>query len=536
MSFRWGSSGSSCSSSVDGSSSSSSTNCWKLVAPLKDLYHSKLKIEVLYRNDDETTINTAGTSNNNTTTVISRRRTFQSHDGQHQQQVSSSSTVVRYEAELPLRSLCINQLTKKQLTLKMTKAGRKETHVRNKQIQNKSCITTTSPSDDATSRDAVSASTHHQETTNGSGGEEDARGGDRDGLGMGVVEPTIKFKLMLSGPLRPIVATCLEYFRIYCTGLDHVQDRFFDPVWKEISKQSPIILSAIPVGVGIGSVPFIATAVVVSPIVLGVTILFFPITIPIIVLGMMIVSGFVAFVATILATSRPIRTSIYDYINGQQFIQQFVATSPVYQSLIYDTGDDDAVPNPISILRWYVVPETMWYRLMFSLAIDLTGSMSYIIPVVGESFDGPWGPIQSMLIMALYNQTTPNLKYVSLAEEWLPFTDFLPSATIGWLTENMPTLIEEWNDLMEGDSMMKNAGINFRLPFMAGLGGDDDGSNSSNNGTSQGNDRKIPTPSDDIIPPAQKREVLREMQNLSGRLSVNAPHPPTKLPPRPNRK
>ena len=34
--------------------------------------------------------------------------------------------------------------------------------------------------------------------------------------------------------------------------------------------------------------------------------------------------------------------------------------------------------------------------------------------------------------MAMYEKDSPNLKYVSFAEEALPFTDAVPSATIGW--------------------------------------------------------------------------------------------------------
>eukprot|EP00977_Amphora_coffeiformis_P028019 scaffold34682_cov243-Amphora_coffeaeformis.AAC.16 len=63
------------------------------------------------------------------------------------------------------------------------------------------------------------------------------------------------------------------------------------------------------------------------------------------------------------------------------------------------------------------------------------GSASYLLPVVGEGFDIAWAPLQTMFIMAMYDDIAPNLKYVSFVEEILPFTDIVPSATIGWLTE-----------------------------------------------------------------------------------------------------
>lgn len=333
----------------------------------------------------------------------------------------------------------------------------------------------------------------------------------------------IKLQLTLRGPYRPTVSTCLTYFKLYLSGLDQIQSTIWDPLWNEISKQSPIVLSTIPVGAGIVSLPIITTAVVVSPIVIGITLLFFPITIPLILLVSGLITCLIGLVTVILCTTRTIRTSIYDMVINQDWIQQYVLTSPIYQSIVYDTGDDDALPNPISILRWYVVPETIWYRLLFSLTVDFVGSMSYLIPVVGESFDGPWGPMQSMLIMAMYNQTSPNLKYVSLAEEWLPFTDVLPSATIGWMTENMPTIIEEWNELVGNEGY----GSSFQIPSSLMIFGGSSGSSSAYSTTNNSNKNNTTTTGadnnskDDGIPSEHKREVLREMQNLSGRLSVN---------------
>ena len=54
---------------------------------------------------------------------------------------------------------------------------------------------------------------------------------------------------------------------------------------------------------------------------------------------------------------------------------------------------------------------------------------------VGEGFDVAWAPIQTIMIMAMYDHVAPNLKYLSFVEEILPLTDIVPSATIGWLYE-----------------------------------------------------------------------------------------------------
>jgi hypothetical protein len=80
-------------------------------------------------------------------------------------------------------------------------------------------------------------------------------------------------------------------------------------------------------------------------------------------------------------------------------------------------------------------------KLAISLLVDALGSSSYLLPVVGEAVDVAWAPVQTVLIMAMYDSISPNLKYVSFFEELLPFTDVVPSATIGWLTEFGPQLI-----------------------------------------------------------------------------------------------
>lgn len=112
--------------------------------------------------------------------------------------------------------------------------------------------------------------------------------------------------------------------------------------------------------------------------------------------------------------------------------------------------------------------------------------------------------------MALYNQTTPSLKYVSLAEEWLPFTDVLPSATIGWATENMPWLVEEWKEFFE-----KGGGSGGPFSGLLMIGGGDKKPNAPSGVSAKSSNKAQPTPE-------QKREILRDMRNYSERLSVNS--------------
>ena len=82
-------------------------------------------------------------------------------------------------------------------------------------------------------------------------------------------------------------------------------------------------------------------------------------------------------------------------------------------------------------------------KLIVSLVIDFIGSSSYLLPLVGEAFDLAWAPIQTIFIMALYDESMPSLKYISFMEEILPFTDVLPSGMLGWVREFSPLLMTE---------------------------------------------------------------------------------------------
>mmetsp|Transcript_67373 Transcript_67373/g.166407 ORF Transcript_67373/g.166407 Transcript_67373/m.166407 type:complete len:132 (+) Transcript_67373:42-437(+) len=74
-----------------------------------------------------------------------------------------------------------------------------------------------------------------------------------------------------------------------------------------------------------------------------------------------------------------------------------------------------------------------WWKLALSIMIDIMGFMSYFLPVLGEFGDVFWAPISSLLIFQMYGN--PLLSGIALLEEGLPFTDILPTATIGWLCE-----------------------------------------------------------------------------------------------------
>jgi hypothetical protein len=108
---------------------------------------------------------------------------------------------------------------------------------------------------------------------------------------------------------------------------------------------------------------------------------------------------------------------------------------------------------------------------------------------------------------------------VSLAEEWLPFTDVLPSATIGWASENMPGLIEEWKHAYE-----RNGG-GFEGIMSLGMYNPNSTNNnnpSSNGGSSNGSTSNVGEKKKSQPTPEQRRAILKDMQNYSERLSVKS--------------
>jgi len=138
--------------------------------------------------------------------------------------------------------------------------------------------------------------------------------------------------------------------------------------------------------------------------------------------------------------------SIFSTRDGRTFIQNFV--EPTYQTflmtklgqrIVYDVGPR---PSP-QALAHAVLPTDMIGKLVVSLLIDLIGSASYLIPLAGEAFDLTWAPISMVLVGALYDDVIPSLKYVALMEELMPFTDWIPSATMGWVKEFGPGIMDE---------------------------------------------------------------------------------------------
>jgi len=70
------------------------------------------------------------------------------------------------------------------------------------------------------------------------------------------------------------------------------------------------------------------------------------------------------------------------------------------------------------------------------VAIDFVGTLSFVVPGVGEFADVVWAPVSAALVKALFGSTL--FAGLNLAEELLPGLDFIPTATIAWGSKFRP--------------------------------------------------------------------------------------------------
>mmetsp|Transcript_109017 Transcript_109017/g.314917 ORF Transcript_109017/g.314917 Transcript_109017/m.314917 type:complete len:261 (+) Transcript_109017:1-783(+) len=243
--------------------------------------------------------------------------------------------------------------------------------------------------------------------------------------------------MTLKGPFRPEIAAVVGMANAWFGLIDGMEHNAQE-VWKATPKP-PFDMSKVMV---LPAVPILATIVVASPVIAGVVMVGLPFLLPVVLMVITIVAAVLLTGASLFFSTRLGR----DHLGAAMApMVDSLLHSRAGQTLLYDTGPR---PTPVSVAR-QVLPTGMWGKLVTSLMIDLIGSASYLLPVVGEGFDIAWAPIQTVLIMAMYDNTTPNLKYVSFFEELLPFTDIVPSASIGFLAEFGPKLLAKNPEVAE---------------------------------------------------------------------------------------
>ena len=226
--------------------------------------------------------------------------------------------------------------------------------------------------------------------------------------------PTMFLELTFYGPYRPMIANIVQITKKWFGIVDRVT-----AVLSNISFPFPLLSSRYLL---LPLVPLLAIALVTSPILMGVSIMLLPFMLPIMVILGTIFSIFILALMILLMSTRRGRNITYEFTSPFYLT---VSQSALGQRLLFDTG-------PIFLMT---SNQTIICKLILSLVIDFIGSCSYIVPGTGELTDIIWAPIQTMIIISMYDSTNPSLKYVSFIEELLPFTDIVPTGTIGWIVE-----------------------------------------------------------------------------------------------------
>lgn len=236
--------------------------------------------------------------------------------------------------------------------------------------------------------------------------------------------------LQLEGPFRT------EFRLLQQAGFHVAQltDRVLDGAYSGSVAAKPYVLNRYTIA---ASVPLIAGLVACAPL-LGLALTIgLPLLLPVLLLAALMVLG-VALVSSALAlSSRPGRQRAMGVLHP---VLNKLRDTPVGQQLLYNTG---ARPSLTSVVETFM-PQDQWKKLYASLIIDAIGSSSYAIPLLGESGDLAWAPTQAMLVAAMYGRSSPYAAYFSFAEEMLPFTDIVPTATLAWLRQYGPEVVEEW--------------------------------------------------------------------------------------------
>jgi len=85
--------------------------------------------------------------------------------------------------------------------------------------------------------------------------------------------------------------------------------------------------------------------------------------------------------------------------------------------------------------RISTIPPEQWVKLLLCVALDLAGDASYTIPGVGELSDVVFAPLEALVLRSFFGGTP--IAFLGFAEEALPFSDALPTATIGWFLQTL---------------------------------------------------------------------------------------------------
>jgi len=117
---------------------------------------------------------------------------------------------------------------------------------------------------------------------------------------------------------------------------------------------------------------------------------------------------------------------------GTQYHDPESAQRRRVQSQPWDARDDPDDRCEAPGVRRGVQSKQM-VKLVACIGLDLMGNATYFLPALGEAGDLAFAPAQAVALKAMFDAN--GLALLGLAEELVPFTDFIPTATIGWCLE-----------------------------------------------------------------------------------------------------
>merc|ERR1711974_432005 len=79
-----------------------------------------------------------------------------------------------------------------------------------------------------------------------------------------------------------------------------------------------------------------------------------------------------------------------------------------------------------------------WRLFWICILADFIGMMSYFPPVIGEIADFAWAPFFAWFLQFMFGSYF--ITAAGAIEEIMPFTDFIPVATIAWFIANKDSL------------------------------------------------------------------------------------------------
>ena len=122
-------------------------------------------------------------------------------------------------------------------------------------------------------------------------------------------------------------------------------------------------------------------------------------------------------------------------ITASFFSSQLSAVRDAVLSKFEDSASEAPTKKPFVKADSLPRPEPDFGKLVICLLIDIVGTSSEALPILGEFTDILTAPAQALILQNLYPGSSKFVFAFEFAEEILPLTDFIPFATICWVVD-----------------------------------------------------------------------------------------------------